>query len=39
MAREDLWAAEVAAIGDGFERIGLQNSLRLLGDSRKLCPV
>lgn len=39
VTREDLQAVEVAAIGDGFELIRLQNRLRLLGDIRKLCPI
>ena len=39
MAREDLRAAEVAAIGNGLERFGLKNSLRLLGHIGQLCPV
>src|ERR1700676_38099 len=39
VAREDLQAAEVAAIGNGFERLSLQNTLRLLGHIGKLCPI
>ena len=39
MTRKDLRAVEVAAIGDGFERLCLQNSLRLLGDIGKLCSI
>src|SRR5256885_14180164 len=39
VACEDLWAAEVAAIGDGLERLDLQNGLRLLGDIGMLCPI
>src|ERR1700733_10565249 len=33
VAREDLQTAEVAAIGNSLERLGLENSLRLLGSA------
>src|ERR1700730_10710705 len=39
VAREDLQAAEVAAIGNGLERLGLENSLRLLGHIGQLSPI
>ena len=39
MTLKDLRAAEVAAIGNGVEIVGLQNSLRLLGNIGKLCPI
>src|SRR5262245_48508061 len=39
VTRKDLRAVEVAAIGDGFEHLCLQNSLRLLGDIGKLCSI
>src|ERR1700754_683473 len=39
VTREYLRAAEVAAIGHGLERLGLENSLRLLGHIGKLCPI
>jgi hypothetical protein len=32
-------AVEVAAIGDGIERLCLQNSFRLLCNTCKLCPI
>src|SRR6516165_470813 len=39
VAREDLRAAEVAAIGNGLEHVGLQDSLRLLGHIGQLRPI
>jgi hypothetical protein len=39
VARENLRAVEVAAIGDGIERLRLQNSFRLFCNARKLCPI
>src|SRR6476659_6076210 len=39
VAREDLRAAEVAAIGNSLERLSLENTLRLLGHVGKLCPI
>jgi hypothetical protein len=39
VAREDLRAAELAAIGNGLERLGLYNPLRLLGHIGKLRPI
>jgi hypothetical protein len=36
---EDLQAAEVAAIGNGLERLGLENSLGLLGYIGELSPI
>jgi hypothetical protein len=39
VAREDLQAAEVAAIGNGLERLGLENSLRLVGHIGQLSPI
>ena len=39
VAREDLQAAEVAAIGNGLERLGLENSLGLLGHIGQLSPI
>jgi hypothetical protein len=39
MACEDFRAAEVAAIGNGLKRLGLQNSLRLLGHIGQLRPI
>ena len=39
VAREDLQAAEVAAIGNGLERLGLENSLGRLGHIGQLSPI
>jgi hypothetical protein len=39
VAHKDLEAAEVAAIGNAFERLGLENHLGLLGDIGRLSPI
>jgi hypothetical protein len=39
VASENLRAVKVTAIGNRFELIRLQNSLRLLGNICKLCPI
>src|SRR5262245_33106929 len=39
VAFKDLRAAEVSAIGNGLERLSLQDSLRLLGNVSKLRPI
>jgi hypothetical protein len=39
IARQDFLTVEVAAVGNGIERINLQNCLRLLGNIRELRTV